>query len=141
MPNERIFGSGPLQWCKKVSFFDLVIQRQIAFRMGDFIEHYQGAIARIDQMFVHTHDVDGKRRLFMKVSVVDTDDTVRIDNVLDVPVVRLAPANTVLQVWGFRSVMPSKKYLLPVDIDEEGNMQYNAAGEQLLLIPWRVDLL
>jgi hypothetical protein len=22
MPNERIFGSGPLQWCKKVSFFD-----------------------------------------------------------------------------------------------------------------------
>jgi hypothetical protein len=113
MPNIVHFGSGAIRWRKKLAFDDPDTEHRIVFRLGEFIQHHGSNVARIDHIFVH--ELDGKRRVFVALSRVDTSGNLR-DEVLGFRLWTLQrkDVGAGLDIIGLPSILAERVYLIPV---------------------------
>jgi hypothetical protein len=129
--------------------FSSSTERRVVLAMGDFIRYgANSTIARIDQVFVH--ELSRKRRIFMKVTDVDTAITGRKDELLDVPILRiLPPFGTAIRFVGLPAIHAEKLYIVPVKkprVQAGGRRSGLELGDSkspgdLLHVPWTVQYL
>ena len=85
-------------------------QRRITFKRGDYIEHHNGQIARLDNILVHELH-QGERYIFLMITIV-RKDTGEFNYILNLPRLQLSEETTVI---GLRGVHAKRLWLVEHD--------------------------
>ena len=92
------FDISVIQWCKKLTFYDLISDRRVSLAMNDFVEFDDQdnfdnrKMIRLDHLFVH--ELNSARRLFANIFRIFRNDSNARDEILDVSLLRYAKRST-----------------------------------------------
>ena len=147
MPNIHHFGSAAIIWCKKLAFTDSHTERRITLKIGDFVKFRNGYLGHIEVFFVHDHDVTQQRRLFAKVKLVKPHTPPKVDECLDLPIMRFSTSDQLIFV-GLPSIQAERMYLVPVraggqaDVPaEERSRLGDSTSDTLVWVTWTLQYL
>ncbi|KAL8866498.1 MAG: hypothetical protein Q9174_006271 [Haloplaca sp. 1 TL-2023] len=122
-----------LLWCHKMSFTDRISEHRITFKTGDFIL-CRGRLARMDGVFLHELSPH-RRRLFVRVTLVEGSQEATMDNVLNTPLRNLDEAEDIVGLPGIGAAKQYVIHVLSRRKDKEGirGTELSRGGGKLLL--------